>query len=191
MRSLLARLFKRDGNDPHSAVSYNKEKLARFCCHAVSAAEGRVEAFGDSTTTTMPRNADGGFDFCHACLGTMAIQCAWCNRPIFVGDPVTLYMPSDPYIWFSPSVAYMTFDKLEMVGCGRTDCAETGADYAGYWVPSGLRPEGRWIGGVKRMTSIYETVLANNRSVVADDLSSMAGKPLLPGVQVPERMPAV
>ena len=108
-----------------------------------------------------------------------------------MGDPVTLYMPSHPYVWFPPNAAAMSVDRLEMVGCGRADCAHTGADYAGYWIPALVQKQGRWLAGVRRMTSIYESVLANNRAVVVDDLSSAEGKPLMPGVQVPEHMMAV
>ncbi|HWH07234.1 MAG TPA: hypothetical protein VNU47_01770 [Candidatus Paceibacterota bacterium] len=188
MRSLLSGLFKKKGQGLPITTMFSKQSVARFCCHAVASAEGRVEAFDDHTVTTMPRNEQGGYDFCHACLGKMAIRCGWCERAIFIGDPVTLYMPSHPYVWFSPDVTFMSFDNQTVVGCGRTDCAHTGADYAGFWVPAGVKREGRWIAGVKPMISIYQTVLATNGAVVANDVSDMSEMPLLPGVRIPESL---
>lgn len=160
---------------------------ARFCCHQVSEATGRVEAFDDYTETTMPKNADGGFDFCHACLGQMAIRCWICDRTIFVGDPITLYVPSDPFRWIPPHAAIYSLEHMEIVGCGRTDCAESGVDYRGNWVPSKTQREGRWVGGVQRRVDLLQQMLENGeREIVINDLSRA---PTLPGCIIPERMP--
>ena len=185
MRSFFAGLFKKKAQSL-PVVKISRQTMARFCCHAVSSPEGRVEAFGEYTDTTMPRNEQGGYDFCHTCLGKMAIRCGWCTHAIFVGDPVTLYMPSDPYHWFPSGTAFMSFDRQAIVGCMR--CADTGADCGGFWIPSCTRRDGKWIGGVKRIPSLYETALANGGIAVAEGISSAADMPTLPGVQVPERV---
>ncbi len=188
MRTLFGRLFDRKRTERDSFISLGRATVARYCCHPVKKAEGRVHAFDEWTDTTMPKNEQGGYDFCLQCLGQMAIRCGWCDRPIFIGDPITLYFSRDPYLWVAPTVAIFRFEHMERVGCGRTDCAESGVDYVGVWVPTGVQREGRWLGGVKRRVSILDVVMANNQSIIVSDLSQV---PTLPGVTLPERMPLV
>jgi len=110
-------------------------------------------------------------DWCPVCIQQAVIQCAWCGRSILPGDPITLYTPLRKD--FSPpdyAVVYSQ-DPLLLVGCGRPDCAETGADYGGIWVPPGK---------VERFLSMTEQamVMAQNDidcAVVGDpsDVNSM------------------
>lgn len=55
--------------------------------------KGKVSAFGRTITTEMPMNKSTPVDYCLRCIGKMAIRCAWCGEPIFIGDPITLYTP--------------------------------------------------------------------------------------------------
>ena len=95
----------------------------------------KVTAFGETIITSInPRS--GKVDYCHECLGKMAIQCAWCAKAIFVGDSITLYSPKDTTEIKVPDYAVIFDEKLlQLVGCGRSSCASTGADYAGFWIP--------------------------------------------------------
>jgi hypothetical protein len=77
--------------------------------------------------------------YCHQCTEKMAIQCVWCGRPILVGSLITLMFSDSPnYVY--PSYA-VPFDRgngrISYVGCPRTDCADTGLDYRGFWDPPG------------------------------------------------------
>ena len=114
---------------------------------------GQVSAFGHTMTTKMPRNRDGSVDYCIDCISKMAIQCSWCSHPIFVGDPVTLYTPSDDFQAPQHAVVYNS-EPLQLVGCLGWNCADTGADRAGFWLP-GENGKGR----VRRVPTAYEAIL--------------------------------
>jgi len=110
------------------------KKLAK-CGHETKT-KGKVTAFGQTITTRMPVNEDGSVDYCLDCIGEMAICCAWCKEPIFIGDIITLYSPVDEDKFALPENAVIyNKERMSVVGCGRITCADTGADYAGYWLP--------------------------------------------------------
>jgi len=76
---------------------------------------------------------NGEVEYCLGCLGKMTILCAWCKEPIFIGEPVTLYTPRDGSV---PNHAKIHDENLlQLVGCLRWNCAESGADRAGFWMP--------------------------------------------------------
>ena len=134
---------------------------------------GPVSAFGRTTTTKMPMNKNSSVDYCLDCIGKMAIRCAWCSDPIFIGDPITLYSPGPRTGLFSserPSEAQKTRKQdgfvvpdgavvyrenpLTLVGCLGWNCADTGADRAGFWLPG---EDGK--GHVHRVQTAYEAIL--------------------------------
>lgn len=114
---------------------------------------GTVSAFGRTITTKMPRNDDGSVDYCLDCIRKLAIQCARCDEPIFIGDPITLSTPCDEFQIPEHAVVYKR-DPLQLVGCLGWNCAETGADRAGFWMPG---EDGK--GCVERMLTAYEAIL--------------------------------
>lgn len=137
---------------------------ARICGHKTRQ-KGDVAAFGVTITTEMPLK-DGTVDYCLECIAKMAIQCAWCSLPIFIGDPITLYFSSKPdFVVPDHAVVYNEQTK-ELVGCLRMDCASTGADRAGFWLPD---EQGH--GHVERTTSIYAMAAQSGRPVAVNDLS--------------------
>ena len=73
---------------------FSKNIIAK-CGHKTKI-KGKVSAFGESGVVTIPKNEDGTIDFCLKCIEEMTIRCAWCGKPIFVGQPVTLYSPISP-----------------------------------------------------------------------------------------------
>ena len=113
---------------------------------------GKVTAYGESITTVIRPNQDGTVDYCHKCLEKMAIRCAWCTKPIFRGDTITLYIPIEDstYKLLESAVMYDK-ERMQVVGCGRTTCAESGADYCGTWVPGE-----NCVGQVQRYNSAIE-----------------------------------
>ena len=112
--------------------------IATKCAHPTvleGPISGEVDDIFFETTLHMPQNEQGSTDWCLKCCAKMTVRCAWCGDPIMIGDPITLYSPSDPT--FEPPDHAVVFypQPLQLVGCGRTTCADTGADYAGVWVP--------------------------------------------------------
>ena len=87
----------------------------------------------------------------------MAIRCAWCGGVIFVGDVITLYSPvkKDDFKIPEHAVVYDE-EEMQLVGCGRITCADTGADYAGFWIPG---QDGKGI--VKRTPTMIEQSIAD------------------------------
>lgn len=150
---------------------------------------GPVSAFGRTITTKMPKNDDGSVDYCLDCIGKMAIRCAWCGDPIFIGDPITLYSPGPRAGFFSseePSEAQKVREQdgfvvpdgavvyrenpLTLIGCLGWNCADTGADRAGFWFP-GENGKGR----VHRVQTAYEAILGAKEPsmMIVGDLSDM------------------
>lgn len=118
--------------------------------------KGKVSAFGHTITTKMRKNKDCSRDYCLDCLGKMAIRCAWCSRPIFVGDPITLYTPGEG-VEVSVHAVSHNEDPLQLVGCLGSNCADTGGDMAGTWAP-GSNGKGQ----VRRMPTAFEYLLGSN-----------------------------
>lgn len=86
----------------------------------------------------------------------MAIRCAWCGKPIFVGDFITLYSPSEEFEIPDWAVIYHQ-EPLQLIGCQRTDCADSGSDYCGCWIPPGK---------VQRQKSGIEMAIENHGNAI-------------------------
>lgn len=128
---------------------FRKRMTASVCGHKTFV-KGSVTAFGQTTRTVMPLK-DGRPEYCLDCITDMAVQCAWCTLPIFIGDAVTLYSPREiEYEVPSFAVVYSEVPP-RLVGCLRWDCAQTGADRAGVWLPNSIGK-----GHVKRMPTVFE-----------------------------------
>ena len=136
---------------------------AAKCGHSTKT-KGGVTAFGVTITTEMPIK-HGHVDYCLICIADMAIQCAWCELPIFIGDPVTLYTPKAGFEIPDHAMVFSE-EPLRLVGCLRWDCASTGADRAGFWVPDA---EGH--GHVQQATSLYDMAQQSGDGVAVNDLS--------------------
>lgn len=113
-------------------MKFRRRYTATVCGHRTRS-EGKVSAYGETITTRMPIR-DGKVAFCLNCLGEMAIRCAWCGAVIFIGDPVTLYIKPSEMELGADTVAYGS-DPVCVVGCLGWDCASTGADRTGFWMP--------------------------------------------------------
>lgn len=94
---------------------------------------------------------------CLDCVQKMAITCPWCGRPIFIGSYITLYTPMNPNFKIPEGTFVYSKNPLRLVGCQRSDCAETGADYCGIWEAPGV---------VKRFPSAIERVMMTGKPVV-------------------------
>lgn len=123
-------------------------------CGHYTRRRGVISFEGESATMTLPVNPTGSVDYCLDCIGKMTIRCAWCGKPIFIGEPVTLYTPTN-HDFKIPEHAVVHKEKpLKLVGCLRWDCADTGCDIAGYWVPG---HDGK--GCVHPMKNVFEVML--------------------------------
>jgi hypothetical protein len=65
----------------------------------------------------------------------MSVQCAWCGKTIWIGDPVTLYIPEKNYTIPKYAVRYDE-DPQRLVGCLRRDCGSV-VDRKGFWISPG------------------------------------------------------
>lgn len=70
-------------------------------------------------------------NYCLDCIGAMSILCAWCNQPITVGSPITLYEHNEDFDVPKHAVHH---DERALVGCMRSNCADYKEDVAGIWV---------------------------------------------------------
>lgn len=75
--------------------------------------------------------------YCPECWAKAAIKCAWCGETIRPGDPITLYTPKPGVKLPEHAVVYRYIPHLQVVGCLGWNCAETGADRAGFWIMPG------------------------------------------------------
>lgn len=135
---------------------------------------GAVSAFGYTTITKMPRNKNGSIDYCLDCIGKMAIQCAWCGNPIFIGDPITLYTPNSNKFQIPEHAIVYNKKPLQLVGCFDWDCVESDADRAGLWLPN---EDGA--GHVHRVPTAYEAILGVKKSpmiIIRDVIDTGARK---------------
>lgn len=141
------------------------QQNARVCGHQ-TAKVGWIRAFGEETITEMPEMEGGGLAYCLDCLGKMAIRCAWCGKAIFIGNPVTLYSAQDRTIPEGATV--YDAERGSVVGCLGWNCADTGADRAGFWLPD---PNNPGTGYVHRIMTAYEQVMATGQIVIIEDTS--------------------
>ena len=135
-------------------------KLSRFRTRTVASkcghktlGKGEVTAFGQTVQTIMPL-IDGSPEYCLDCIGRMAVQCAWCSLPIFVGDAVTLYSPREADYEIPSFAVVFSREPVRLVGCLRWDCMQTGADQVGFWLPDAAGK-----GHVRRVPTIFEQML--------------------------------
>ncbi|PID52240.1 MAG: hypothetical protein CR972_03075 [Candidatus Moraniibacteriota bacterium] len=112
-----------------------KKKIVADCGHK-TLKKDNVTAFGESCEIAIPIS-NGKTAYCHRCLEKMAIRCAWCGKVIFIGDPITLYSPRGEGLKMPDYAVLYNEEHSSYVGCLRWDCAETGADRAGFWHPPG------------------------------------------------------
>ncbi len=104
----------------------------------------------------MPLSENGKPDYCLECIGNMTIQCAWCENLIAIGSPITLYTPAEGYEVPGHAVPYTENSSKAFVGCLGWNCADTGGDRAGFWLPD---DDGK--GKVHRVPTAIETLMSN------------------------------
>lgn len=150
---------------------WNWRKYTADKCGHRTRRYGKVRAFGEAIRMRLELNSNNSVDYCFECLAKMAIRCAWCGRPIFIRDPVTLYIPDDDFE--APSYAVIHRRKpLTLVGCMRFGCVDTGADRAGFWLPG---EDGR--GRVWRVPTVYELMLVPSELMEGPSLGDQIEKP--------------
>lgn len=124
----------------------------------------RVSAFGENRSLTIMPPFGKAPEYCHACLEKMAVCCAWCGQSIFIGDPVTLYSPRDPNYRPKDGSHKHQDNPIQYAGCLRMNCAQSGSDRSGFWVPPGR---------VHRVPSPLEIAFATGKPVIVGALDDM------------------
>lgn len=146
-----------------SASPSEKLYAATECGHQ-TLLKGTMTAYnGETIERTLILNDQGTVRYCLACHEKMIIPCAWCGLPILTGDPITLYTPRDPVYKPPDGARVYKDDPFQLVGCLRWDCAQTGADRAGFWMPPGE---------VERVLSPLEQIMLDptHQVVIVGDL---------------------
>lgn len=128
---------------------FKKFRRVKAGCGHKTRLSNRIHAFGSSVKTRIRPN-NGKVEYCHECLQDMAIQCGWCDGAIFIGDPITLYSPNNKDYTPKKHAKIYNDEPLTIVGCLRMNCADTGADRAGFWMPPGE---------VKRVPTAFEMIM--------------------------------
>lgn len=165
---------------------FRSDYTANVCGHKTKRSGEILHATGDHSIMTMPLAENGRSDYCLDCIGKMAIPCGWCGKSIHVGDPITLYVAGKDAKLFPGAKAYLgtvgdpavnvetlaakpwlagsSAEQVTVVGCLRWECADTGCDRAGFWIPPGT---------VDRVQTPIEMLLASGRpeaAVIVSDL---------------------
>ncbi|MBL8158754.1 hypothetical protein JNK62_04440 [bacterium] len=155
-----------------------RSALGSICGHPTKL-KGTLSAFGETIKMKINLREDGSTPYCLDCLAKMSIRCGWCGKPIFIADVVTLYSPTTTEEFNARWKEDLPFTLVEdaatglrlpetavvyqptqgrtrptIVGCGRTSCAESGADYAGTWLPGKFGK-----GYAQRIRTPYEQLL--------------------------------
>ena len=76
-------------------------------------------------------------EYCHACLEKMTILCALCEKPIFIGAPVSIAETSDEKFVLPKGAVACEYDPLKFITCLRPTCSEP-FYLSGYWHPPGI-----------------------------------------------------
>ncbi len=141
---------------------FSRKRYFPLCNHR-SYLTKKVSAFGQEVTFSV---SSSFLVWCPDCLAKMAIRCAWCGKVVFPGDPITLYTPTQEWKVPEYAVVYRE-DPFQVVGCLRMDCADTGADRAGFWVPPGK---------VRRVFSPIEKLLREGGKgiVIEEDVADIS-----------------
>lgn len=150
-----------DAPVPLPAPVRRHEKTAKICGHPTKL-KGEVMAFGETITTEMKPNEDGEIPFCLDCIAGMAIQCTLCGKPIFIGDPLTLFKFRDPD---HPVPDYaVTYNDEKLIGCLRDTCCDTIAERSGFWIPD----EESRTGSVRRVASPFAQAMQGQTGIIED-----------------------
>lgn len=106
-------------------------------------------------------------EYCPQCWQQAAIRCAWCEEVILPGDAITLYTPKKGVEVPEHARVYKREPHLQLVGCLRWNCAQSGIDRAGFWVMPGK---------VQRVMSPMEMLFANGSDdvIICNDLTDLS-----------------
>ena len=126
-------------------------------CGHLSKLEKEVHVHGKTSTLGINYRPFRRPEYCLECAEKAAIICPWCGEPIFPGYYITLYTPKDPNFKVPKGAVVYSKNPLQLVGCQRSNCADTGADYCGVWEYPGI---------VKRFPSAIERVMAGEKAVI-------------------------
>lgn len=148
---------------------FRETYVANICGHSTHI-QGRMSHFGETTIMEMPFSTGGRPDYCLDCIGKMSIKCAWCGSIICIGSPITLYVLRESEIPAPHAVPYAEHPR-SFIGCLGWDCANSGADRQGFWMPPGK---------VERCASPLELAMDPGVSmVIVSDLSDGGKSPLV------------
>lgn len=121
-----------------------------------------LHLFGEEVECGLLFQENGKVEYYHRCIEAMAILCAWCGKPIIIGDPLTLMTPRNKNFKTPEHAVVYSQNPLQLVGCLRWDCCDTGGLRAGFWIPPGK---------VYRVPSPIEMAMASDDTVIVGNVS--------------------
>lgn len=114
------------------AQAFRRTVTASVCGHETKVKGLMATPFGAISVYRIPARPE----YCLSCLGRMAVQCICCEKPIWVGDSVTLYQPNQKDKL--PRYAFRLYKGSDYyVACTRLDCAKNRKSILAHWLPPG------------------------------------------------------
>ncbi|MFM2357945.1 MAG: hypothetical protein RJA61_682 [Candidatus Parcubacteria bacterium] len=105
-----------------------------FKCGHRSPRRVKMTVFGVRVESDLQKKND---EYCPTCLAKMAIQCAWCGRPIFPDQPVTGYVLTEEKKASDFKIPPHAFFYTDNQPLGGRCCAEMFCDCIGTWKAPG------------------------------------------------------
>ena len=140
---------------------FGKTYTASACGHTTKLfALTYVELLKEKLFTSLAKNPK----YCPDCRAKMTIRCAWCGKPILVGGAITLYTPSRKDFVVPDYALVYRKNPLQLVGCLRWSCADSGIDRAGFWVEPGE---------VYRVLSPMELCIQTDAPIIVNDITDI------------------
>ena len=139
---------------------FGRNYTAKVCGHKTKLV-CEIDVFGKKIIVQFNRHSE--MLYCPECTAKMSIKCAWCEKSIMIGDPITLYTPMKKDFEIPKHAVIYKKDPLQLVGCLRWDCADCG-DRMGFW---------DYPGKVERVLSPIEIALMTGKTVIVGDLTDI------------------
>ena len=151
----------------------------RASCGHWTKMQGVVRVFGKELKVSCKDKRSKVPARCIDCTAAKAILCAWCRSVILPGDPVTLYSPIEEDFEIPPGAVIYNDESRELirpVGCLGWDCADTGADRAGFWA---VNDKGE--GYVHRVPTAFELLMnaPSGGVILVQDLRDLGEEPTI------------
>jgi hypothetical protein len=123
-------------------------KILADCGHKTFE-EGSIKAFGEKRKSKI-KLSFSRMTYCFKCQKKMIIKCAFCEKPIFIGDPIVLIPPRNRFFQLPARAIIYSKKPVLLIGCLRMDCIDKNNSQKAFWFPPGK---------VKKVPSFFESAV--------------------------------